>query len=347
MRYSTLGRTDLRVSRVCLGTMTFGEQNTAAEAFSQLDLALGAGVNFIDAAEMYPIPPAEKTFGDTERIAGAWLKRRGGRDKLVLATKVSGPSGDWMPWIRDARTRLDRHNIEKAVAGSLERLQTDYIDLYQLHWPDRSTNFFGKLGYEHKPDETATPIEETLSVMADLVGAGKIRHVGVSNETPWGIMRYLHHAEVQGFPRIVSVQNPYSLLNRTFEVGAAEIAHREEVGLLAYSPLAFGVLSGKYLGGADPPGARLTRFAQYTRYSNEQGKAATDAYVRLARRYGFSPAQMALAFVAGRPFVASAIIGATSLSQLRENIDGSELELAKEVLAEIEAVHEQYPNPCP
>jgi aryl-alcohol dehydrogenase-like predicted oxidoreductase len=347
MEYRPLGNTEIRVSSLCLGTMTFGEQNSEAEAHRQLDAALDAGVNFIDTAEMYPVPPRQETQGQTERFIGNWLARRGDRDKLILATKVAGPGRDWLPYIRGGGNRLDRRNIEAAVDASLKRLQSDVIDLYQLHWPDRHTNYFGRLGYTHQEDTEATPLLETLQVLDDLVRAGKIRHVGLSNETPWGVMKCLAVAEQHGLPRVVSVQNPYSLLNRSFEVGLAEIAHRESTGLLAYSPLGFGVLSGKYLDGAQPEGARLTRYQNYTRYSNPEAQAATYAYVELAREHDLDPAQMALAYVTSRPFVTSTIIGATSMEQLSSNLDSAALPLSAEVLADIEAIHNRHPNPSP
>ena len=346
MHYRPLGQTDLRVSAVCLGTMTFGEQNTEAEAHAQLDRALAAGINFVDTAEMYPVPPRAETQGRTEAYIGRWLAERGGRDRLVLATKVAGP-GDWVSYLRPGEVRLDRANIETALEASLRRLRTDYVDLYQLHWPDRETNFFGRLGYEHNPEDRSTPLTETLEVLGDLVRAGKVRHVGVSNETPWGLMRCLALSEQRGLPRMVSIQNPYSLLNRTFEIGLAEVALREQCGLLAYSPLAFGVLSGKYLGGAQPPGARLTLFERFNRYSNPEAERAAADYVALARRYGLDPAQMALAYVTARPFVTSTIIGATTLAQLDADIAGCLLELPAEVVAEIEAIHTRQPNPAP
>lgn len=346
MEYRRLGRTDIRVSVICLGTMTWGEQNTQDEAFQQLDLALSEGVNFIDVAEMYPVPPRAETYAETERIVGRWIEQRQNRDKFILATKVAGRS-DGMPYIRDGKPCLDRKNIESAVDASLERLRTDYIDLYQLHWPDRNTNYFGKLGYEHQDSETSVSIAETLRVMDDLVRAGKIRHIGLSNETPWGVMSFLHAAQVSGLARVASIQNPYSLLNRSFEVGLAEISHRENVGLLAYSPMGFGMLSGKYLGDAKPAGARLTLFKRFSRYSNPLGKAATQAYAQIAQKYGIDPAQMALAYVNSRPFLTSTIIGATTLTQLRNNIASANLELSAAILEEIENVQERVPNPCP
>jgi len=347
MKYHKLGRTGIDVSVICLGTMTFGEQNTLKEAHEQLDFALEQGVNFIDTAELYAIPPRAETYGKTEEFIGKWLQKRGKRDDIVLASKVCGPGADWLPHIRNGQTRLDRHNITKAIDGSLKRLKTDYLDLYQLHWPERKTNFFGKLGYVHDPDDQPVPIIETLQLLNDLVQAGKVRHIGLSNETAWGVMRFLQLSDCMHMPRVVSVQNPYSLLNRSFEVGLAEVAHREDVGLLAYSPLGFGVLSGKYLDGATPKGTRLSNWPDYDRYSNEQALAATAEYVQLARQHGLDPAQMALAYVNSRPFLTSTIIGATSMEQLRANIDSIQLELSEEVLTGIEAIHTRYPNPSP
>lgn len=346
MLYTSLGNTDIRVSKICLGSMTWGQQNTEQQGHAQLDFAVDRGVNFIDTAEMYSVPSSADTYGATERIIGNWLQQRGGRERLIIATKVAGPCADWMPHIRNARTRLDRSNIEQAIEGSLKRLQTDYIDLYQLHWPDRKTNYFGRLGYQHDPGDSWTPIEETLAVLGGLVDSGKVRCVGVSNETPWGVMAFLRAAERAGLPRIVSIQNPYSLVNRTFEVGLAEIAIREQVGLLAYSPLAFGVLTGKYLD-ASPAEARLSLFPQFTRYTSPRSAAAARAYVETARSHGLQPAQMALAYVTSRPFVTSNIIGATNLDQLRQNLDSIELRLDEAVLREIEKIHKENPNPAP
>ena len=346
MKYKTLGNTDLKVSLIALGTMTFGEQNTEAEAHEQLDYALERGVNFIDAAEMYPVPPKETTYGDTERIIGTWLQKRQCRDKIVLASKVAGPF--WRAaYIRGGGARFDRKNIEAAIDESLKRLKTDYLDLYQLHWPDRNTNFFGKLGYVHQEDEQQTPIVETLEVLQDIQKTGKVRHFGVSNETPWGLMQFLKISENKGTPRMMSIQNPYSLLNRSFEVGLAEVAHREQVGLLAYSPLGFGVLSGKYLSGKHPEGARLTVFSGFERYRTQNAERAVRAYVELAEEYELSPAQMALAYVNTRPFLTSNIIGATKLTQLKENIDSIDVILPEKVLERIERIHVRYSNPCP
>lgn len=346
MELRPLGRSDIRVSALCLGTMTFGEQNSEAEAHAQLDRALAAGINFIDTAEMYPVPPRAETIGRTEAYIGTWFASRGCRERVVLASKVAGP-GAWLPHLRGGKSRLDRTNIVTALDGSLKRLQTDRIDLYQLHWPDRETNYFGKLGYSPVEDAHSVPLLETLEVLADQVRAGKIRQIGVSNETPWGLMRFLALAQQHGLPRMVSIQNPYSLLNRTFEVGLAEVAFRENCGLLAYSPLGFGVLSGKYLDGARPAGARVTLFERFNRYSNPQAERATAEYVALARSHGLDPAQMALAWVTSRPFVTSNIIGATTPEQLEANLASADLTLSDEVIAQIEAIHTRQPNPAP
>lgn len=340
-----LPNTDLNVSRIGLGTMTWGEQNTEAEAHEQLDYALAHGINFIDTAEMYPVPPRPETQGRTESYIGTWLKSRGCRDRVILATKVAGSSRE-LDYLRTGTVCLDRRNITQALASSLRRLQTDTIDLYQVHWPDRQTNFFGRLGYQHS-ESPFVPIVETLTVLGELVQSGKVRYIGISNETPWGVMRYLQLAEQHGLPRIITIQNPYSLLNRTFEIGLAEIAHRERVELLAYSPLAFGILTGKYLGGAKPAGARLTLFNRFTRYNTPEAEGPTRAYVELAAEYGLHPAQMALAYVTSRPFLAANIIGATSMEQLRTDIGSTEVKLPPELLARIEAIHNRQPNPCP
>ena len=346
MQYRRLGRTDLQVSAIGLGTMTWGEQNTESEAHRQMDLALDHGVTFWDAAEMYPVPPRAETYGRTEEMIGRWLKRHGRRDRLILASKVAGPD-ERLTYIRDGKPRLDRRHIEAALEASLRRLRTDHIDLYQLHWPDRDTNIFGRLGYEEDGETESVPLEETLDALAGLVRSGKVRAVGLSNETAWGAMRFLALAEGGRGPRMVSIQNPYSLLNRSFEVGLAEVALREQCGLLAYSPLAMGVLSGKYLGGAEPPGARLSIYPQFQRYRGPQAEAAAAAYVALARDHGLDPAQMALAFVTSRPFVTSTIIGATGLEQLATNIASVDVTLSKEVLDGIEAIHHVYTYPCP
>lgn len=344
MEYRPLGTSGIDVSALCLGTMTWGEQNTEAEAHQQLDYAVSRGINFIDAAEMYPVPPRAETQGLTEQYIGSWLKGRQDRDQLVLATKIAGPGLDT---VRDGNSRFTADQLREAVEGSLRRLQTDYIDLYQLHWPARNANYFGKLGYQPARDDVLTPIEETLETLDALVREGKILNIGLSNETAWGVMRFLHLAETRGWPRVQSVQNPYNLLNRSYEVGLAEVSHRERCGLLAYSPLGFGVLSGKYLDQQQPPGARLTLYTRFQRYLNAAGQQATAAYVKLARDAGLDPAQMALAFVTSRPFLSSNIIGATTMQQLESNIDSADLELSADVLEAIEAIHAEHSNPCP
>ncbi|BAP78460.1 aldo/keto reductase [Pseudomonas sp. MT-1] len=345
MEKRQLGRTDLDVTALCLGTMTWGEQNNESEAFAQMDRAKAAGINFVDTAEMYPVPPKPDTYATTECYIGNYFKARGNRADWILASKIAGP-GNGISHIRDGQLKMNRQHIVAALDASLQRLQTDWIDLYQLHWPERSTNFFGQLGYRHQ-DQDFTPIEETLEVLDEQVRAGKIRHIGLSNETPWGTMKFLQLAESRGWPRAVSIQNPYNLLNRTFEVGLAEIAVREQCGLLAYSPLAFGMLSGKYEQGARPAGARLTLFSRFARYAKPESQAACSRYVALAKEHGLDPAQMALAYVTQQPFVTSNIIGATSIEQLESNLASSELHLSAEVLEAIEAIHTAQPNPAP
>lgn len=312
-----------------------------------MDLALDRGVNFWDTAEMYPVAPRKETYGRTEEIIGTWLASRKKRDKVILATKVLGPDDGRFVHVRGGKSRLNREHIFAAVDASLKRLQTDYIDLYQTHWPDRSTNAFGKLGFQPDPSERQTPPEETIAVMGELVKAGKIRHWGLSNETPWGVMKFLALSDAGKGPRPVTIQNPYSLLNRSFDVGLAEVAHREQVGLMAYAPAAAGVLSGKYLGGAKPAGARNTLFPQNTRYTGPQGQAATAEYVALAKKAGLDPVRMATAFVLMQPFTTAAIIGATSIPQLENQIAAMDLKLAKDVLDEIEAIHKRFTIPCP
>lgn len=348
MDYRTLGRTDIKVSLICLGTMTWGSQNSEAEAHEQLDHALGEGVNFIDTAEGYPVtPPSRETQFLTETYIGNWLAARKNRDSIILATKVAGPSRD-VRRFRGGNNRLDRRNIEQAVEDSLRRLQTDYIDLYQVHWPDRTVAAFGRRGLDRLADHADTvPIEETLGALADLVRAGKIRHIGVSNETPWGVAEYLRLSRENGWPRIASIQNAYNLLNRTFETGLSEFALREDVSLLAYSPLAGGNLAGKYLGGVIPPGSRRAVAKQFVRYDLPGQMPASARYVAIAHAFGLDPAQMALAFVNSRPFVTSNIIGATSLDQLKTDIGSIALSLSDEVMAAIEAVHRDIPDPCP
>ena len=346
MEYNNLGQTDIKVSQICLGTMTWGEQNTEEEAHQQLNYAIESGINFIDVAEMYPVPPREETYGLTESYIGNWLSKRKDRDKIILASKVAAKA-EWLPYIRGGQIKLDKKNIVQALEDSLRRLKTDYIDLYQMHWPDRDTNFFGKLAYYHAPEKDGIPIAETLAALNDLVKQGKIRTIGISNETPWGCAEYLRISREKELPRIVSIQNPYNLLNRTFEIGISEFSHREQVGLLAYSPLAFGALSGKYLDNQKPEGARLTLFERFNRYLNPQATKATEAYVNLAKKNDLDPSQMALSYVSSRPFLTSNIIGATSMEQLKMDIESINIELSDDVIKDIESIHEKIPNPAP
>ncbi len=345
MEYRQLGPQGPHVSLIGLGTMTWGEQNTLADACAQLDMATAYGVTLIDAAEMYPVPPQAATQGRTEEYLGQWLKQRGRHDDLVIATKVTGRS-DAFPWIRQG-PRLDAQSIVSACEDSLRRLGIDCIDLYQVHWPERQTNFFGQLGYTAADDADAIPIETTLRALGNLVRDGKVRHIGISNETPWGLAAYLRLAASEGLPSVVSVQNPYNLLNRSYEIGLAEFAARTGVGLLAYSPMAFGALSGKYLNGAQPAAGRLTLYKRFSRYSNPQAQAATARYAELARDHGISPAQLALAFVNMQPFVRSNLVGATSLEQLRENLESVEITLSPEILEGISGIHREFSNPAP
>jgi len=344
MQTRQLGNSQLQVSKICLGTMTWGEQNSEAEAHEQMDYALASGVNFIDVAEMYPVPPKPETQGRTEEYIGSWFAARNNREQIILATKIAGPA-DWLKYIRGG-PKLTREHIFEAVEGSLKRLQTDYIDLYQIHWPARPTNYFGQLGYQHIEQESAA-LEETLAAMNELIQQGKIRHYGLSNETPWGAMKAAQIADQNGWPRPLSIQNPYNLLNRTYEIGLAEVSHRENMGLLAYSPLAFGVLSGKYLHGQKPANARLTLFDRFTRYLGENPELATQRYADIAAQAGMSCATLAQAFVTQQSFVTSNIIGATSMEQLKENIASAEVILSEEILQAIENVHRDICNPCP
>jgi aryl-alcohol dehydrogenase-like predicted oxidoreductase len=349
--YRKLGGTDLSVSAIALGSMTWGQQNTEADGHAQLDLAFARGVNFIDTAEIYSIPPYAETQGSTERIIGTWLKSRGNRDKIVLATKVCGRSSG-IDYIRPNREPplLDRNNIHYAIEQSLKRLQTDYVDLYQLHWPDRRVPLFGAGGTVFRNEESPAPeipIEETLEALHDLVRAGKVRHIGLSNETCWGVSRFLRASETGHGPRIVSIQNAYNLLNRTFEIGLAEFAMREQVGLLAYSPLAQGYLTGKYQNGARPPGARTTLFERAQRYEKPGVTQAIDKYLTLSKELGVDPAQLAIAFVTSRAFVTSNIIGATTLRQLETDLDSVNVTITPEIEQRINEIHQLHSNPAP
>ena len=345
MQYRKLGASDLNVSEICLGTMTFGNQNSEAEAHQQLDYAVAQGINFIDTAEMYPVPTTAERYGQSEVLLGTWLVRQA-RDKVIVATKATG-QGRSMDWIRNGQLAFDRTGLNAAVDASLKRLQTDHIDLYQLHWPERNTPIFGKYQFDPALERSFTPLRETLEVLADLVRAGKLRYIGLSNETSWGVMQFLRLAEEHGLPRIASVQNSYHLLNRSWENGLAEVGYRENIALVSYSPLAFGYLTGKYL---DNPAAhgRVTLFPGFNfRYTKPNVPAALTSYADLARKNGMTPAQLALAFVYSRWFVTSAIIGATTVVQLQENIGALKVKLSDDVLKAVEEIHLRYTNPAP
>ena len=345
MKYTTLPNTDINVSKICLGTMTWGNQNTQDEGFAQMDFALDKGVNFFDVAELYPVPATADTYAETERIIGNWFTKTGNRDKVVLASKIAGP-GDYTAHIRT--TGFSKDALNEAVNNSLKRLQTDYIDLYQLHWPERETTLFGTRDYVHNPnDKWEDNFNEILHNLSAIIKSGKIRHVGISNEGAWGTMRYLQESKQHNLPRMVTIQNAYSLLCRPFEGDLAEVAHRENIGLLAYSPMAFGVLSGKYIKGTAADNSRLKAFPRFARYSSDQATEATRRYLKIAEDNNMSLAQMALAFVNERPFLTSNIIGATNLKQLEENIDSINIELSETILNEIEEVHQMIPNPAP
>lgn len=349
MQYRQLGHSSLHLSAIGLGTMTWGKQNTQAEAFEQMDYALEQGINFFDTAEMYPVPAEAETTHETERIIGNWLQQRSSREKIILATKAAGP-GRHMQHIRQG-PKLNQQHLTDALEGSLQRLKTDVIDLYQIHWPARNANYFGKLNYRHNSEENTIQVEntirETLLTLNRFIQAGKIRYYGISNETPWGLMSYLRIAQELNMPTPASIQNPYSLLNRSFEVGLAEICHRENIGLLAYSPLAFGMLTGKYHQATPPADGRLTLFPNYQRYTNDTAKKATAKYCQLAQQHQFSPAELALQFVTQQPFVTSNLIGATSLTQLTENINSINKPLSAELLEQIEEIFQAFPNPAP
>ena len=345
MKYTTIPQTDIKVSKICLGTMTYGQQNTEAEAHEQLNYAIDQGVNFIDSAEMYSIPGRKETQGSTERYIGTWLKDQK-REELVVATKITGP----MPYFNYIRPDLgfSKEVLHDALNKSLQRLQTDYVDVYQLHWPERNVNFFGQRNYKHKTDEKwEDNFKEVVEALDGLVKEGKIRHYGVSNESSWGVMRHVSESKIHGLTTCKTIQNPYSLLNRTFEINLAEVSLREQVGLLAYSPLAFGVLSGKYLDGQMPEKSRLKLFPAYSRYSNPQALKLTALYAELAKQNNLSLAELSLAFVNQRPFVTANIIGATTMEQLKENIRSIDVALSDEILQEIDRVQELQPNPAP
>jgi len=345
MKYTTLQNTNIKVSKICLGTMTFGEQNTESEAHEQLNYAIEKGINFIDTAEMYSVPGRQETQGSTEKFIGSWLKNQK-REDLVIATKITGPSPG-LSYIRDTMG-FSNSAIDDAIEKSLKRLQTDYIDVYQLHWPERSTNFFSQRNYKHDFEEKwEDNFKEVVEKLDSLVKEGKIRHYGVSNETPWGLMRHLDESKKNNLTRCKTIQNPYSLLNRTFEIGLAEISIREKVGLLAYSPMAFGMLSGKYLDGKMPKNARLTLFPVFSRYNSNESRFLTQKYADLAKELGISLAELSLAFVNQQSFVDSNIIGATSMEQLKENIGSIHVELSKETLNRIDEIQDLQPNPAP
>ncbi len=345
MKYNFLPQTQTQISEIALGTMTFGQQNSESEGHSQLDFALDAGINFIDTAEMYSVPAQKETAGSTEKIIGSWLKKSGKRDQIVLATKIAGPNRG-LEYIRED-LGYNVETLKESVDKSLQRLQTDYIDLYQLHWPERKTNYFGQRSFSVENDSWENNIYSVLEALQNLITEGKVKAIGLSNETPWGAMRFLEESINYNLPRISTIQNPYSLLNRTFESGLSEVCHYENVGLLAYSPLAFGVLSGKFLTGESHPNARLTLFPRFARYSSENATKATFLYHQIAQDNGLSLTQMALAFIRQQFFVTSTIIGATNLKQLQENIQTSQIVLSEKVIAEINQVQELYPNPCP
>ena len=346
MNYKKLGSTDVDVSTICLGTMTWGEQNSKADGFEQMDYAIDNGVNFWDTAEIYAIPMREETYGETENIIGEWFKKTKKRDKVILATKVSGPTSK--EYIRGGGCSYDKKSMSEALEKSLKRMQTDYIDLYQLHWPERNTNFFGQQGYEHDSNEKNwIAFEEILENLKKFVDAGKIRYVGLSNETAWGLAKCLELSKLKNLPKMMAVQNPYNLLNRTYEVGLAEISVREQSGLLAYSPLAFGYLTGKYRNNNMPKGSRIDLFKDFTRYNNENSIKAIEEYYKISQKFNLDFAQMSIKFCEIQPFVTSVIIGATTMQQLKTNVESVNVNLNNEIINEINEVQKKYPNPCP
>ena len=346
MNFKKLGNTDLKVSTICLGTMTWGEQNTEQEGFKQMDFALDQGVNFWDTAEIYSVPPKAETYGDTEVIIGNWLKKNKKRDKIILATKVAGPA---RKYVRNGENSFVGKNLEEALNDSLKRLKSDYVDLYQLHWPERNVNMFGKLGYIHKDDEDEwSKIEDVLLELQKYIKSGKIRYVGLSNETPWGVNKFLQLSKELNLPRMMSIQNPYSILNRSYEVGLAEISIRDEIGCLAYSPLASGYLTGKYRNGQLPKGSRIERDGDFwTRYQKPNMESAVDKYYKISKKYNINFAQMSLKFCEIQPFMTSVIIGATTMEQLKENIESVNINLTEEIIKDLNDIQKIYPNPCP
>jgi len=346
MKFKNLGKTDLKVSLICLGTMTWGDQNNETEAFEQMDYALDQGVNFFDTAELYSVPPKKNTYGSTEKIIGNWFKKTKKRGKVILASKIAGPGLDW---IRGGGLQYSKSSINKALEDSLKRLQTDCIDLYQLHWPERNTNYFGKLDYDHKePENNWNQFEDILNHLQDCIKTGKIKYIGISNETAYGLSKYLEISKLKNLPRVVSVQNPYNLLNRSYEIGLAEISAREQAGLLAYSPLAFGYLSGKYRNGVIPKNSRMALFGpSYQRYTGAKSQEAIEEYFKIAQEAGITLTQLSLAFINSRPFVTSNIIGATNMTQLKEDIESINVNLENTVLEKINSVHKKISNPAP
>ena len=345
MNYRKLGNTELDVSAICLGTMTWGEQNNQKEAFEQMDYAIDHGMNFFDTAELYAIPPNKKTYGKTEEIIGNWFEQKNNREKIILATKISGPGPSW---IRGGGLQYTKENIEKSVNDSLKRLKTDFIDLFQLHWPERNTNYFGKLGYEHKEEKKWNDFKSILEILKKIIDQGKIRYIGLSNETAWGLSKFLEISKSFNLPKMMSVQNPYNLLNRTYEVGLAEISIREKSGLLAYSPLAFGFLSGKYRNNNLPDKSRMKLFGEFfSRYKSDNSIKAIEDYYKIAKKYNLSLSQMSLAFINSRTFVTSNIIGATTMKQLKENLASINIKINKEIIEEINSIHKHIPNPAP
>ena len=344
MNYKKLGNTDLNVSTICLGTMTWGEQNSEKEAFEQMSYAIDNGVNFWDTAELYSVPPKESTYGLTEEIIGNWFTKNRKRQEVILASKVAGPSRDYL---RDGQNSFVGKNLENAVNNSLKRLKTDYLDLYQLHWPERNVNNFGKLGYTHKESEW-NKFEDVLVNLKKFIDQGKIKYVGLSNETPWGVMNFMQLSKDKNLPRMMSIQNPYSLLNRSYEVGLAEVSIREQIGCLSYSPLASGYLSGKYRNGAMPKGSRIERdYEFWGRYRKPQSENAVEEYYKISEKYNLDMSQMAIKFCEIQDFMTSVIIGATTMDQLKTNIESVKVTLDKDIINEINAIQRKYPNPCP